>query len=195
MLKRLKLRNSIDLNSESRLIADAARDAGAWAVAAKAYRAMLQIDPADGGIWLQCGHMLKELGLFRDARGHYEKALALSPSDPEIHFQLGLLAKVSGDFSEAIRSLQRAAELGYEPRESVAREIKLATPRRPFSLLSGHAQEAPAIRVFLSSIAGSPIVENSGGTNGDVKFFEKYDLSPDKNLSVICKPTFVTLQC
>ncbi len=31
--------------------------------------------------------------------------------------------------------------------------------------------------------------------DGDVKFFEKYDLSPDKNLSVICKPTFVTLQC
>jgi hypothetical protein len=52
---------------DHRQIADAARDAGRWALAARHYMEMLRIDQSDVGIWLQHGHMLKELGLFGDA--------------------------------------------------------------------------------------------------------------------------------
>ena len=149
--------------SDHRQIADAARDEGRWALAARHYSEMLKNNAKDVGIWLQHGHMLKEMGLFVDAAESYRQALSLAPNDPEIHLQLGFLSKVTGDVPETLRCLRRARELGYQPVDVVDKEIRLSARRRTISTYSGSsAKKTRPLRVYLSSIAGMPFNENGG---------------------------------
>ncbi|MCA3417030.1 MAG: hypothetical protein INF84_20730 [Roseomonas sp.] len=158
MFKRSRTERKIS-SYDHRAVADKARASGNWALAARHYMEMLRADQTDRGIWLQHGHMLKELGLFGDAAESYGRALALAPNDPEIHLQRGFLAKVSGDLPEALRCLTRARELGYQPLEFIEREIRLCTPRRPPA--TRFRVKTLPLRVYLSSIAGPPFDENS----------------------------------
>jgi glycosyltransferase involved in cell wall biosynthesis len=139
-----------DIKSD-RQIADAARDNGNWSLAARHYGKMLTENPADAGIWLQRGHMLKELGLFVDARKSYDNALELSPSDPEIHLQLAHLAKVRGKFDEAVVQLLEAKKFGYQPIEYIEFQLKLTKTRNSPQSLRSKSQGRIPLKVYLSS--------------------------------------------
>jgi glycosyltransferase involved in cell wall biosynthesis len=146
---------------DHRQIADSARDAGHWALAARHYREMLKENPKDVGIWLQHGHMLKELGLFGDAAESYGRALSLAPNDPESHLQCGFLAKITGDLPLALHHLRQARELGYQPIDLVDQEIRLCAGRRSISVLSASSNKKRLpLRVYLSSITGLPFDES-----------------------------------
>lgn len=188
---------------DHRQTADSARDSGHWALAARHYMEMLKDNPKDVGIWLQRGHMLKELGLFGDAVESYGRALELAPNDPEIHLQLGFLAKITGDLPEALRCLHRARELGYQPVGFVENEIRLCAGRRSISLLSASSEKkTKQVRVHLSSITGMPFDEGGaelqkrlGTTNYSYAFAMKGIIAALEALeiphSVITNPEFV----
>ena len=63
-------------------LAESARDAGQWELAAGLYRKALDRYPRNSGVWVQYGHALKELGELRDpdklaqAESAYRKALS-----------------------------------------------------------------------------------------------------------------------
>lgn len=94
--------------------ADAARDAGQWALAARHYRAVLERRPDDAAIWVQYGHALKEAGNRKDparlaeAEAAYRRALALQPGTADTHLQLGHVLKLQGKTEEAEAAYLRA---------------------------------------------------------------------------------------
>ena len=67
-------------------LADHARNARQWELAARLYREALERDPQNPPIWVQYGHALKEWGELREpdklgeAELAYRKALSLDPS-------------------------------------------------------------------------------------------------------------------
>jgi tetratricopeptide (TPR) repeat protein/glycosyltransferase involved in cell wall biosynthesis len=97
--------------------ADAARDAAQWALAARFYRAVLQRNPGNAGIWVQYGHALKEAGGLKDparlatAEAAYRRALALDPGVADTHLQLGHVLKLQGKAEEAEGAYLRAFSL------------------------------------------------------------------------------------
>jgi Flp pilus assembly protein TadD len=98
-------------------LADKARDARHWEVAAQLYRKALDRYPRDSGIWVQYGHALKESGELRDAdklaqaESAYRKALSLNPGAADSYLQLGHLLKLQGKTEEAKASYLRAFAL------------------------------------------------------------------------------------
>ena len=69
-------------------LADRARDARQWELAAQLYRKALDRNPRNPAIWVQYGHALKESGELRDpdklaqAEIAYRRALSLDPGEP-----------------------------------------------------------------------------------------------------------------
>src|SRR5271167_5136651 len=76
-------------------LADRARDAGQWGLAAQLYCKALARNPRNPPIWVQYGHALKESGELRDpeklaeAEVAYRQALSLDPSSADSYLQLG----------------------------------------------------------------------------------------------------------
>ena len=87
--------------------ADAARDVHDWAAAATKYREYLAQQPQVGGVWVQFGHALKELGNHLEAETAYRRAIALmaDPTDPELH--LAHMLKDAGRTTEARELLEK----------------------------------------------------------------------------------------
>ncbi len=81
--------------------ADAARDAGEYAMAAVRYLAALERDDRMAGIWVQAGNMLKDHGALNGAYEAYERALSLMPDDADLHVQFGHLMKIAGRNGDA----------------------------------------------------------------------------------------------
>lgn len=81
--------------------ADAAREGGNWAKAARIYGAVLKDMPNAPLIWLRYGEVLAKLGSFAEAEDAYRRAVELEPDRPYNRWQL---AKV--------RALKRAAGTG-----------------------------------------------------------------------------------
>jgi glycosyltransferase involved in cell wall biosynthesis/tetratricopeptide (TPR) repeat protein len=98
-------------------LADSARDAGQWELAAGLYRKALGRYPRNSGVWVQYGHALKESGELRDpdklaqAESAYRKALSLNPGAADSHLQLGHVLKLQGKTEEAKASYLRAFAL------------------------------------------------------------------------------------
>jgi tetratricopeptide (TPR) repeat protein len=88
-------------------LADRARDAGQWELAARLYRKALERNPRNPPIWVQYGHALKESGELRDpdklaqAEIAYRRALSLDPSAADSHMQLGHILKIQGKIDGA----------------------------------------------------------------------------------------------
>lgn len=74
--------------------ADAARDIGEWADAARLYRDYINQNPADFGIWVQLGHCLKEAGDLDGALDAYQSARNIRHLDPDLLLSLGHLFKL-----------------------------------------------------------------------------------------------------
>jgi tetratricopeptide (TPR) repeat protein len=95
-------------------LADRARDAGQWELAAQLYRNALDRNPRNPPIWVQYGHALKESGECRDpdklaqAEFAYRKALSLDPGAADTYLQLGHVLKFQGKTNEAESSYLRA---------------------------------------------------------------------------------------
>jgi tetratricopeptide (TPR) repeat protein len=92
-------------------LADRARDAGQWEVAARHYRAALDRNPRNSPIWVQYGHALKETGHVVEAEEAYRKAIEIDPNSADSRLQLGHVLKMLGKRSEAAAAYQRAVDL------------------------------------------------------------------------------------
>ncbi len=84
-----------------RAAADEFRAKGDWVAAAQSYKAYLDLQPDNAGIWVQYGHALKESGDQQGAEGAYREAISLSPDVADTHVMLGHLKKISGDLAQA----------------------------------------------------------------------------------------------
>ena len=98
-------------------LADRARDARQWELAARLYREVLDRDPQNRSIWVQYGHALKEWGELRapdklaQAELAYRKALSLDWGVADSYLQLGHVLKLEGRKDEAITAYLRAFAL------------------------------------------------------------------------------------
>jgi tetratricopeptide (TPR) repeat protein len=92
-------------------LADRARDAGQWELAARHYRKALNRNPRNSPIWVQYGHALKETGQMAEAEGAYRKATELDPNAADPHLQLGHALKLQRRKNEAVAAYCRALDL------------------------------------------------------------------------------------
>ena len=98
-------------------LADRARDARQWELAAQLYRKALDRNPRNAAIWVQYGHALKESGELRDpeklaqAEAAYRRALSLDSGAADTHLQLGHVLKLQGKTEEAQAAYLRAFAL------------------------------------------------------------------------------------
>jgi GT2 family glycosyltransferase len=98
-------------------LADSARDARRWELAARLYQKALDRNPRNSPIWVQYGHALKESGELRDpdklaqAEAAYRRALSIDPSVADTHLQLGHIQKLQGKTEEAKAAYLRALAL------------------------------------------------------------------------------------
>ena len=97
--------------------ADAARDAGNWHAAARAYRAAIEAGCVDPAIDVQLGNMLKEAGEWVAAAARYREALAKRPEDADAWLQLGHCLKLLGRREPAAEAYQRAFALDPRRRD------------------------------------------------------------------------------
>jgi hypothetical protein len=99
------------------LLADRARDARQWELAAQLYREGLDRIPWNPPIWVQYGHALKESGELRDpgklaqAEIAYRTALSLDPGAADTYLQLGHVLKLQSKTEEAQAAYLRAFSL------------------------------------------------------------------------------------
>jgi glycosyltransferase involved in cell wall biosynthesis len=99
-------------------LADCARDARDWELAAQLYREALDRNPHDSPIWVQYGHALKESGELRnpdklsEAEIAYRRALLLDPGAADSYLQLGHILKLRGKKEEALSAYLQAIALG-----------------------------------------------------------------------------------
>ena len=82
-------------------LADRARDAEEWELAAGHYRAALLRNPNNPPIWVQYGHVLKESGHLAEAERAYRRAIAYDQRVADPHLQLGHVLKLEGKNEEA----------------------------------------------------------------------------------------------
>jgi O-antigen biosynthesis protein len=98
-------------------LADCARDARRWELAAQFYRKALDRDPRNAPIWVQYGHAVKESGGLRDperlaqAEAAYRMALSLDPRTADTYLQLGHAQKLQGKTEQAQAAYLRAFAL------------------------------------------------------------------------------------
>jgi tetratricopeptide (TPR) repeat protein len=90
---------------------DKARNRGAFATAAEMYRLALKHDPTRTDIYVQYGHMSKEIGRYQEAEAAYRCALSRSPGDGETHLQFGHLLKLTGQVEQAFEAFKAAQRL------------------------------------------------------------------------------------
>lgn len=92
-------------------MADRARDARRWGMAAQHYHRALRRDPRNAPIWVQYGHSLKEAGRIVAAEEAYRKAIQLEPDIADLHVQLGHALKLQGRQADAEAAYVHACTL------------------------------------------------------------------------------------
>ncbi len=91
--------------------ADAANRDGQWGVAAARYAAILKTAPNHSAVWVQFGHMLKELGQATLAEAAYRRAISADSSDADARRHLGHLLVDQGRLAEGRSMLLTATHL------------------------------------------------------------------------------------
>ena len=92
-------------------LADRARDAGQWELAAGYYRTALLRSPQKSPIWVQYGHVLKESGQLPQAERAYRTAIAYDRHIADGYLHLGHVLKLQGKKEEAQAAYLRAFAL------------------------------------------------------------------------------------
>src|SRR5271167_1933685 len=92
-------------------LADRARDAGRWELAAGYYREALHRNPQKPPIWVQYGHVLKESGQLAEAERAYRSAVAYNRRDADSQLHLGHVLKLQGKEKEAQAAYLQALAL------------------------------------------------------------------------------------
>jgi lipopolysaccharide biosynthesis protein/tetratricopeptide (TPR) repeat protein len=143
---------------EAVTLADRARDARQWELAAALYREALDRDPRNPPIWVQYGHALKEWGELRDpdkliqAETAYRRALSLDPAVADTYLQLGHVLKLQGRTEEAKPAYLRAFAFDSSLADSSFELIQSGWS-------DGHFSE---LRRMASANAADPIVQANG---------------------------------
>jgi len=104
--------------------ARAAQQEGRFRDAAALYVEALRLEPRNGPIHVQAGHMFKEAGEFGPAEEHYRLAAELMPDDADLALQFGHFYKTIGRLADAREAYARAAALAPdwgEPRKELDR--------------------------------------------------------------------------
>jgi tetratricopeptide (TPR) repeat protein len=94
-------------------LADQARDAGQWHLAAAHYQKALRRNPRNPPIWVQYGHVLREAGRLVEAEAAYRMALAYDPRSADSYLHLGATLKLQGKRAQAEAAYLRA--LAFTP--------------------------------------------------------------------------------
>jgi predicted Zn-dependent protease len=89
-------------------LADRARDAGQWDLAAQYCRKGHDRNPSHPAIWVHYGHALKEIGHLADAEAAYRRATAGAPEIADPYLQFGPVLKLQGRTGEAKAAYLRA---------------------------------------------------------------------------------------
>jgi glycosyltransferase involved in cell wall biosynthesis len=95
-------------------LADRARDARQWELAAELYKKALDRNPRNPPTWVQYGHALKESGKLRDpeklarAEAAYRRSLYLDPTVADTYLQLGHVFKLRDKTEQAKACYLRA---------------------------------------------------------------------------------------
>jgi lipopolysaccharide biosynthesis protein/glycosyltransferase involved in cell wall biosynthesis/tetratricopeptide (TPR) repeat protein len=143
-------------------LADQARDAGKWGLAAEYYSAALNRNPRNAPIWVQYGHVLKEAGNLSQAERAYRNAIDIDPSDSDSNLQLGHLLKIQGRKEEARTAYLRA----------IAVNPSLTAEALEFSLLGWSETYVSALKPMLQplghSLPGRSAAESSTAAAGQV---------------------------
>jgi tetratricopeptide (TPR) repeat protein len=105
-------------------LADRARDAGRWELAALHYRKALEASES-AAIWVQYGHALKESGRIAEAEAAYNRSLNLDGQIADTHLQLGHALKLQGGQSVAILAYLEAFRLDPSSPEAYRELIAL----------------------------------------------------------------------
>ena len=101
---------------DHRALGDVARGRRDWTQAGRHYAAHLGADPADFGIWIQLGHMLKEQGLLNEAEAAYCKASDLDDQNADLWLNRGHLAKLRSQNLTAREFYTRSYAIDKNPR-------------------------------------------------------------------------------
>ncbi len=88
-----------------------ARRKGRFDLAARYYRAALNLMGSRTDVRIQLANMLKDSGQFEEAEAAYFQALSEDPRSADIHLQIGHLHKLAGRRAAAAASYERAVEL------------------------------------------------------------------------------------
>jgi Flp pilus assembly protein TadD len=148
----LRLRRKRKGGVSSLLLADRARDAGDWALAARHYREALEKNPGQPAIWVQYGHALKESGNPQEAEEAYKKSLELDDRSADTHLQLGHLLKIQGRKDDAAAAYLRS--LSVDPATSPAVAALLDLCWEPIGKLeAGWRQHSPAFLNYIASVS------------------------------------------
>ena len=70
------------------------------------------------GMWVQYGHVLKELGKPVEAEAAYRRSITLDPDHADAHLQLGHLLRIQGRIEEAVGAYLRSVVLDPAPRHA-----------------------------------------------------------------------------
>jgi tetratricopeptide (TPR) repeat protein len=136
-------------------LADRARTAGQWELAARLYRKALERNPRNPPIWVQYGHALKESGSLADAEAAYRRAIADEPRNADSHLQLGHVLKMQRKHAAAEACYLRAWALDPSPDH----------PPQGLSTLGWSEAEVNELKGLLGGGASHP-VESTGDKTG-----------------------------
>ncbi len=103
--------NRFVLKKKPIMLADRARDAGEWAVAAHYYRTALDRNPDRPEIWIQYGHVLKEADRLPSAEAAYRRAIAGAPTLAEPYRHLGDVLRAQRERDDAATAYLQAHSL------------------------------------------------------------------------------------
>ena len=149
-------------------LADRARDAKRWDLAAQCYQRALRRNPDNPPIWVQYGHVLKESGHLAKAEEAYRTAIAYDQKGADAHLQLGHVLKLQGRADEAEAAYLTALTLDPSLNEASSELAMLGWTEAHFSELRGAletdiANPMAAAGVTVTSAGRSVVLEQSAG--------------------------------
>jgi len=166
-------------------LADRARDARQWELAAQLYRKALDRNPRNPPIWVQYGHALKESGELRDpdklahAELAYRRALSLDPGVADVYVQLGHVLKLQGKTNEA-----EAAYLS-----AFALDPSMPHPVQELSRLGWSALQLSELRGLAASDDDHPVAVGSEYRSASVGWTATPTLPHGSEITPAVSPT------